>query len=118
MLSDDELTLWHNNPKRITLGHVRAIAKLSQSKRERLLRGLLAKKTPVRQFEQLAKGEEVNQGTDIKRYELLMGEALGRPIKIQYNASKRTGTVTLRFFNLDDLDVISKAQGFDYGSHL
>lgn len=52
-LSEEELTLWLRNPRKITLGHVRAVAKLPFSKREKLLRDLLHTRTPVHKFEAL-----------------------------------------------------------------
>lgn len=111
-LSESELNLWHRNPDRITLGHVRAIAKLPQSKREEMLRGLLTKRTPVHEFESIAQGKSDNQDTDIKRYEQIMGEVLGRQIKIRFNAAKRSGSISLDFYSLDDLDHISQSLGF------
>ncbi len=38
-LSEEELTLWLRNPRKITLGHVRAVAKLPFSKREKAPEG-------------------------------------------------------------------------------
>jgi ParB family chromosome partitioning protein len=56
-LSEDEMELWHQNPTRITLGHVRAIWKLPRTERENMLRNLLLVKTPVSEFERIARGE-------------------------------------------------------------
>lgn len=120
LLSDTELTLWHNNPTNITLGHTRAIAKLPRQQREDLLRGLLTKKTAVHKFELIAQGKIENheKDTDIKRYELIMSEVLGRPIKIRFNQAKKSGTLALDFFGLDDLEDLSKALGFKSEDHL
>ncbi|EAY8690613.1 transcriptional regulator, partial [Salmonella enterica] len=112
-LSEEELTLWLRNPRKITLGHVRAVAKLPFSKREKLLRDLLHTRTPVHKFEAIAKGKEVDRDADIKRLETLMSDATGRPIKVRYNPAKRSGELTLGFFTLDDLDDVCKALGFD-----
>lgn len=117
-LSDSELLLWHRNPHRITLGHVRAIAKLPQAQKENLLRDLLLRKTPVHQFEALAQGKGMERDADVVRYESVMGEVLGRRIKIQYNQAKRSGSITLDFYTLDDLDAIAKSLGFDAEQHL
>lgn len=117
-LSESELGLWHKNPTRITLGHVRAIAKLPQSKREELLRNLLTKRIPVHKFESIAQGKSNDTDTDIKRYERIMGEVLGRQIKIRFNAAKRSGSITLDFFGLEDLDDISKSLGFKAEDHI
>lgn len=112
LLSIDELDLWHKNPGRITLGHVRAIAKLKREKREALLRDLLSKKHSVAEYEAIGRGQEKSKDADIKRFEQLMSEALGRDIKIQYNKAKQYGRITLGFFTLNDLDEIAEKLGF------
>lgn len=118
LLSESELTLWHKNPSRITLGHVRAIAKLPANKREELLRNLLTKRIPVHQFEALAQGKDEDRDADIERYERIMGEVLGRQIKIRFNQTKRTGSLTIDFYGLDDLDHISHSLGFKAEDHI
>lgn len=119
LLTDEELSLWHKNPTRITLGHVRAIAKFPPGEREKLLRNLLAKKVPVFQFEQLAQGRvESGKDTDIKRYETLMSEVIGRPVKIKFNNARQTGSITLDFYSIDELDDIAKQLKFDPSDHL
>lgn len=117
-LSQTELTLWHRNPSRITLGHVRAIAKLPAKNREHLLRTLLTQRVPVHKFEALAQAKNEDRDTDIKRYERIMGEVLGRPIKIRFNPAKRSGSITLDFYGLDDLDLISRGLGFIAENHI
>jgi len=111
-LSLDELELWHNNPSKNTLGHVRAIAKLNREKREPLLRNLLANKCSVAEYEAIGRGRETDKDVDIKRFEQLMSERLGRDIKIQYNKGKQYGRITLGFFTLDDLDDITEKLGY------
>ena len=116
-LSIDELMLWHSNPERITLGHTRAIAAFPASKREDIMRRMLRKKVSVRSLERLAKGQEDND-VDIQRYEVLMAEAIGRPTKIRFNPTKGSGSITLNFFDLQDLDNMAKALGFDVEAHI
>jgi len=111
-LTDAELALWHKNPVRITLGHVRAIAKLPQQEREKMIRKLLARKTPVHQFEAIAKGNNEQRDADIKRYQERMAEVLGRPVKIRYNSARQSGSLSLDFFTLEDLDHLAAALGF------
>lgn len=117
-LSESELELWHKNPTRITLGHVRAIAKLPQSRREELLRNLLTRRIPVHKYESIAKGKPNDSDTDIKRYGQIMGEVLGRQIRVRFNAAKRSGSITLDFYGLEDLDDISKSLGFNAEDHI
>lgn len=117
-LTESELNLWHKNPSRITLGHARAIAKLPTWKREELLRSLLTKRTPVQKYEAIAKGNGDDRDTDIKRYERVMGDVLGRQINIRFNPAKHSGSVTLDFFGLDDLDHISRLLGFKPEDHI
>lgn len=111
-LSEDELTLWFNNPEKISLGHVRAIAKLEQPKREPLLRELLVKRIPVQNYESLARGEEEERDVDIKRLEELIASQLGREVSISYSSRKKTGTISLGYYQLDDLDRIISKLGF------
>lgn len=111
-LSNTELALWHKNPVSITLGHVRAIAKLPQQEREKMLRKLLARKTPVHQFEAIAQGKATQNNADIKRYEEAMADVLGRPVKIRYNSARQSGSLSLDFFTLEDLDLLAAALGF------
>lgn len=111
-LSEDELTLWFNNADKISLGHVRAIAKLDQVKRERLLRDLLVKRIPVQHYESLARGEKEERDVDIKRLEEQMSSQLGREIHISYSSRRKTGTISLGYYQLEDLDRIITKLGF------
>jgi ParB family chromosome partitioning protein len=106
-LSEDELNLWHKNPDKISLGHVRAIAKFPRKKREPLLRKLLETSTSVHEFESIAQGKAVGNDFDTKRYEEQMEEVLGRPIRLKYNKATQSGSLTVRFFRLSDLNNIS-----------
>lgn len=130
LLSEEELELWHNNPIAITLGHVRAIAKLPYKKRDELLRDLLTGKNKnddkrnsksVARYESIArsllKGEAIEKDVDIKRYEELMQGVTGRVTKIRFNHAKQSGTISLDFFSLDSLDDIAKALGFNAEDH-
>jgi len=47
-----------------------------------------------------------------------MGEVLGRQIKIRFNQAKRSGSLTLDFYGLDDLDHISRCLGFKAEDHI
>ncbi|QCF28112.1 transcriptional regulator [Hydrocarboniclastica marina] len=111
-LSEEELILWHNNPTRITLGHVRAVSGLPERKRSAMLRELIARKIPVHQYEVLARGESVQDDVNIKRYEELLSEQSGYPIAIRYNKRKRMGSITVQYFSLDELDTIASKLGF------
>jgi ParB family chromosome partitioning protein len=111
-LEEDELRLWFRNPSRITLGHVRAIAKLPYSRREPLLRSLLSKRIPVSELEALARGEHRQEDVDIAAFEQRVGEVIGRPLTISYNKAKRSGKVTASFFGLDDLDRLLGGLGY------
>lgn len=125
-LTETELELWNTYPKRITLGHVKAITKLPYSRRIELLESLKDGKPnkkkgeigsmSVTAFEALARGEAGSKA-DIKKYEETMQEVTGRVTKIKYNATKQSGSITLDFFSLDSLDDISKALGFDASKH-
>jgi ParB family transcriptional regulator, chromosome partitioning protein len=108
-LTPEEMELWHSNPARITLGHIRAIAKLPLTSREPLLRSLLLKKQPVSDFEALAKGKHVENSADIRKFERVIGDILGRDIKVDYNSKNSFGYLQLSFYGLDDLENITTA---------
>lgn len=111
-LTESELELWMNNSQKITMGHVRAIAKLLPAQRDKLLRDLLVKKIPVHEYEKMAKGQAVEKSSDISSYANDMSEQLGRPIIINYNSAKQSGTLCLSFYGLDDLDDVSQSLGY------
>lgn len=111
-LDHAQLTLWHRNPTRITLGHVRAIASFPSAQRETWLRKLLVQKIPVHQLEALAQGRTDSHNADIKRYQERMAQVLGRPLNIRYNPATQSGSLTLDFFTLEDLDRVAAALGF------
>lgn len=128
-LSDEELLLWDKNKIRITLSHIRAIALLPKVTRIDLMRKLLVKKIPSRIFEELAKQINENKqketnpthlleslessGLDTSKYAELMSEHTGRPTKMKFNPKKKSGTITLQFFGLEDLSNLALQLGFD-----
>lgn len=119
MLSEEEILLWHNNPLRITLGHVRVVSKLNRTIRERFLRDLISKKInekpiSVSTLKDLSQGVEPTKNSDIKRLENDMEEATGRSIQIEYNKDKKTGSIKLSFFTLNDLDKLCKMVGYSH----
>ena len=112
-LTDGEMDLWFNNPDRITLGHLRAIAKLDFPTREKLLRKLLVARSPVHEFESIARGDTQEKDVDIARFASTMSEVTGRPTDIRFNKKRKNGTITLNFYDLDDLDDLCRKLGFN-----
>jgi len=108
-LTDEEIELWSNNPRRITFGHIRSLIRLPTQQRLDLIKDLATKRRlSVRNCEQISRGETATKNTDIKAYETELSEKLGRGIRIRYNQSNKTGQLTLDFFTLNDLeDIIS-----------
>lgn len=111
-LSDVEFSLWARNPARLTLGHMRALCHLQPNVREPLMRSVVAHGLSVAKLLQRIKGQTQTADADIKRYETLMEEKLGRGIRIQFDPVRQSGKLTLDFFGLDDLDHLSGALGF------
>ncbi len=111
-LSETELELWHNNAERITLGHVRSIAKIDEKRRENLLRDLLTKKVSVRDYERIAAGKTPEKEADVKRLEERLAEKLGRPVSIKYNKAKGNGTIRLSYYSIADFETIVNQLGF------
>lgn len=117
-LTEEELMLWHKNPHRLTLGHMRAICKLPSLERNRLMRHALTRPIPVSEFERIARGDNAQHDTDIKRYQNLMSDVIGHPVAIKYNAATGRGSLTLEFFNLDELDKFAELLGFNSKDYL
>lgn len=113
LLTQEELMLWNKNPVRVTLGHVRAVAKIPRSLREPLLRDLVSgTKLSVADFTDRISGKEPAKDIDIKRLETSMSEALGRTVQIRYNKNNQTGSLKVSFYQLDDLEDLMVKVGF------
>lgn len=111
-LTDIEFNLWVKNPERITLGHLRVVCHLKPAIREPLLRKLLAQRQSVSKLHGLVRGQVQHSNADIKRYENQMEVVLGRAVKIQFDPARQCGKLTLDFYGLDDLDLLSTTLGF------
>ena len=116
-LTEEQIELWNKNPRRITLGHVRALNAFKPNQREEILRNLLVRNTTGHQIRRMAKGEGGEKNADIKKYEELMSEVIGRPISIEYDSTKKNGSLNLKFFSLEELDDLSKQLGFNADDH-
>lgn len=112
-LSSHCLEIWLNNPERIGTGHVRAISSLPPDQHEESLRDLLTKKTIVRDLEAVAAGKEVPVDADIDSLQRKMSEAIGFPVTVRWRKESRTGTLSLKFFSLNDLDDLGKRLGYE-----
>lgn len=100
----------------ISMGHARAIATAEDP--EDLARQIVAKGLSVRQAETLAKQAKPNAATaaaaphgrqppadaDLAALERQLGDMLGLKVKVSHNG--RSGTVTLHYSSLDQLDMI------------
>ncbi len=117
VLSLDELTLWDRNTHKITLGHVRAILNYNLSKRDRILRDILAKGLSVRRVEAIAKQVPSSTNADIEKYAAQMSECLGCSVNIDYNPNKQSGVLSVSFFSLDDLTDKAESLGYTPESH-
>lgn len=112
-LTHAQLELWLNNPDRIKLGHMRAISRLSStSEREQILAGLLTRKIAARDIEKLAVGNTPIDDADIKRFEKEVSEGICRDLKLSFSSNKRSGRITLPFYDLEDLEGIVALLGF------
>ncbi len=116
-LTPEQLALWDRNPKRITLAHIRALSVFKKEAREDMMRNLLVRNTTAHQLRRLAKGEGAVKSADMKKYGTLMSEVIGRPVSVDYDATKQSGALTVKFFSLDELDDLSKQLGFASEDH-
>ena len=113
VLSEEELLIWHRNPQRISLGHARALARFKDPKqRLKLFEDLLVKRIPVQTLERMVKGVDTSKDVDVKRFERVVSESIGRPLDIKFNQNEKKGEITLTFFGWEDLDIIVEALGY------
>lgn len=111
-LSLDEFDLWSENRSRITFGHMRAIASLPYPTRLDLIKLVLKSKTTVSQLEKIARGKKLDNESDIRRLEMDMSEHLGQPTKIRFNHRKKTGSIKVDFFSLEEFDFLCERLGY------
>ncbi len=114
-LTYEQLELWHANPTRITLTHVRALCGMPAQQRDQWLHKLLATRIPSTQLEAVAakrQPSDLGNESDLERYARKMSEATGRVITLSYRPALQTGKITLSWHGYDDLDDIAKKMGF------
>lgn len=120
LLSLPERVLDHLEAGRLDMGHGRALIGLDNA--AELADEAVAKRLSVREVEKLARrnrngGEgaarrtarpprDATQDADIAAVENHLEEFLGLPVKINADADPRSGSVTVRFRTLDQLDLI------------
>ena len=131
-LTEDELQAWNENIQKIagnvpgvypiTLGHIRVIAKYKIDFRKALLakidRGLgdgeiRLKRKPISipLLKKLITDTVPSNTNDIRTLEEMMEEQLGRGVTIQFNPSSQSGFLKLKYFSLEDLDVLIERLG-------
>ncbi len=120
-LTHEQLELWHNNPRRITLTHVRALCRMRSQQRDELFRKLLATKMTSAQLEAIAakrQATDFSNESGLDRYARKMSEVTGRVISFSYRPALQPGKITLSWQGYDDLDELSKNLGFDAQSYI
>ena len=106
------LELWLNNPHTIGMGHMRAIASMPLSQHEDTLRSILARGLSVRQLEGMARGDAQILDHEIKLFQEKMGEAIGYPVGVKWIKESNRGTLSIKFFSLNDLDELARRLGY------
>lgn len=110
-LSEAQLLLWHNNPEKVTLGHVRVIASQSHDRIEYFLRELLARGISVSELASIVENKEEKSDDNIDKYAALIQETLGRDVEICHRKKKGSGNITLSYFSIDDLEYLVESLG-------
>tara|TARA_R110001592_G_scaffold316364_1_gene592787 strand:- start:26899 stop:27450 length:552 start_codon:yes stop_codon:yes gene_type:complete len=113
LLSRTCLELWLNNPHRIGIGHMRAITSMPKSQQEEKLRSILTRRVSVRDLESIARGDEIVIDHEIKLFQERMGEAIGYPVGVKWLKESGKGTISIKFFSLNDLDELARRLGYD-----
>ena len=120
LLSLPEAVLEHVEAGRLDMGHARAL--VGRENAAELAEEAIAKKLSVRQVERLVRASEKGSGetrrrtareprdagqdADIAAVENHLEEFLGLPVKIQTDTDPRSGSVTIRYRTLDQLDLV------------
>ncbi len=115
-LSRELIELWNKNSDTLTLRHVRLIARQPVERREELIRTVLERRLSIRKLAAHI-NDKKSIDPNIARFAQLMSESIGRPVTLEYDSDKQTGTLSLRFFSLDDLDLLARRLGFDPSEH-
>ena len=111
-VSLEEFQRWAQYPLSITFGHMRAIASLPYPTRRDLLKLLLKTKTTVSQLEKIARGKKLDNETDIRKLERDISDHTGQPTRIRFNHKKKSGSITVDFFSLDEFDFLCEKLGY------
>ncbi|TIX49150.1 ParB/RepB/Spo0J family partition protein [Alteraurantiacibacter aquimixticola] len=118
LLTLPEAVLDHVEAGRLDMGHVRAL--VGRENAAELAEQAIAKKLSVREVEKLARAGEGSaarrrtareprdpaQDADIAAVENHLEEFLGLPVKIATDTDPRSGSVTIKYRTLDQLDLI------------
>jgi len=117
LLSLPEEVLGHLEAGRLDMGHARAL--VGRDNAAELAQQAIAKKLSVREVGKLARAGEAStrrrtareprdpgQDADITAVQNHLEEFLGLPVKITTDADPRSGSVTIKYRTLDQLDLI------------
>ncbi len=118
LLSLPEAVLAHLEAGRLDMGHARAL--IGRDNAEELAEQAIAKNLSVREVEKLVRKDkpvgtarrtarapsDAAQDADIAAVENHLEEFLGLPVKITTDADPRSGSVTIKYRTLDQLDLI------------
>ncbi len=119
LLSLPESVLGHLEAGRLDMGHARAL--VGRENAAELAEQAISKKLSVREVEKLVRASEQGgrarqrtareprdpaQDADIAAVENHLQEFLGLPVKIATDADPRSGSVTIKYRTLDQLDLI------------
>lgn len=110
--SEEELRLWFNNPQRITLGHARMLASLSERDRDHWIRTVIQLKLSIASLKAKIGGEKDPGDIDVAGYAERMSEHIHRGVAIKFDKKNYCGKITLDYYGLDDLDDIAAKLGF------
>lgn len=120
-LSEDELRFWNENIQKveartakvhpITLGHVRVLAKYNRQIREDFLSQIEkdlvdGKPISIPSLVTLLAKKNPSAKSDIKVLEEDIGVYLGREVFINYSKSKGTGSLRIKYYSPEDLEVL------------
>ncbi len=112
-LSEPELSLWFNNPERITLGHARILASIPDSDRDHWMRTVIKSRLPIASLKAQIHGQKDPADVDIAKYAERMSDHIHRGVSIKFDKTSYCGKITLDYYGLEDLDDIAQKLGFE-----
>lgn len=109
-LAESLYELWHKNCDRLTIAHVRTIARWKKSEQQVIMRDTLAKNWSQRRLEREYSGNKPPVSADMRTLGERVSETLGFDTTITY--AENSGTILIKYYSAEDCDNILEKLGY------